>query len=139
MKPFLYRQRAPLIDPDSVIEEEALNIIRGLNAAERAKFAQKLARWAEQCFESAVLMNPELGKAKPAPKVPRAFFLVNLAQWEKDDMQRMARECGLELRGVLRWAFGHVHQELKDMHRITKLTGLSPTEHWPLRDGNPNN
>jgi hypothetical protein len=139
MKARFYYSQPATIDPNSVIDDEALNFIRDLNAVERAKFAQKLAMWAEQCFQSAVLMNPRLGKTKPVPKVPKAFFLVNLPQWEKDEMRRMARECGVQLRSVFRWAVSDVREHLKEMHRITKLTGLSLIQSYPLREGNPKN
>jgi hypothetical protein len=68
-------------------------------------------------------MNRQTGAA--TPKIPKGFVLVNLSENEQEEMRRLARECGAELRGVLRCALINVRFQLKQMVEQKKKAGLN--------------
>lgn len=59
-----------------------------------------------------------------APKIPKGYVMVNLTAWQQKEIQAMAREMRLELRGVLRGALVDMHSRLKEFVRIKRMTGL---------------
>lgn len=60
-----------------------------------------------------------------AAKIPKGLVMVNLSTWEQKEMRKLARECGLELRCVLRNALCHVFTELREQSRVKRLTGFN--------------
>jgi len=136
-------QCAPLakVDHNDVLEDEVREICGDLSAKERLEVAEKFARWADQLFESAAQMNPDLAKSysAPVPKVPRGFFLVNLAKWQENDLRKLARDCGVELRGALGWAITTVKINLRERVKLAKLLGVHPNECWRLTETNEKN
>jgi hypothetical protein len=124
---------------DSVLEPELRELCGELTAIERAKTAEKFMRWADQLTRSAVLMDRDLVTRVPQPAVPRGFFLVNLAKWQREKLQRLARATGVDLRAVLNWALTKTRIELEERIRIAELAGVHPRECWKLIAGNNRN
>lgn len=130
----------PNVPPaDAVLEPELRELVFDLDAAQRAKTAEKFMRWADQLTQSVIVTNPDLIVLAPPPKVPRGFVLVNLAQWQQDEFRQLARECGVNLRDVLRWAIIHTRCKLKERIKLAETLGVHPRECWQFRMDEPNN
>lgn len=122
--------KANVSSADAVLEPELRELVFDQDAAQRAKSAEKFMRWADQLTESVIIIDPDLVVMVPPPKVSRGFVKVQLAQWAQDDLRDAARECGLDLRAVLRWAFFRVRQDLDEKIKLAKELGIHPKDCW---------
>ena len=126
-------------DYNLVLEDDLRDICGDMSVAQRCKAARKFQRWAEQLVESAKQMDPKLAVPQPSRKVPRGFFLVNLAKWRQDDLRKLARECGVPLRNVIEWALRQTQMELQEKLKVAQLTGVKPYLCWRFIEGNASN
>jgi len=102
---------------NSQLEPELLEIAAAWSAKKRLAVAKKFLRWSSQLKASTPGENR-------APKIPRGYVLVNLSSWEQKDMRNLARECGYDLRSVLRWALNDIRSLLKAKVDIKQKTGM---------------
>ena len=125
--------------PRAVLEPELRELCDGLDAIQRCQTAEKFMRWANQLSESAMVMKPGIIPLVPPPKVSRGFFLVNLAQWQKDELKVLARDCGVDVRCVIGWAISKTKMQLEEKTRIALLAGIHRSDCWRFIAGNPKN
>ena len=53
------------------------------------------------------------------PKIPRGFIMVNLSAREQKELRSLARQNGMDLRGLIRYAIGsQVRHELETAARV---------------------
>ena len=122
--------KAAVKKADAVLEPELRELCDQLNGAQRRKTAEKFARWANQLVESVMVMEPGAIPLLPPPKVPRGFFLVNLPRSDQKELRALAREAGVPLNVVIRWAITRTRMELKERQRAARLLGVRPNECW---------
>jgi hypothetical protein len=128
-------------DHNAVLEDELREVAADFSAKKRLEMSETLARWADQLFESAMQINPKIVKPLPAPKVPRGFFLVNLAQWQQDDLREIGKQCsnGSSLQSLISWGITKVKVDLRERLKFAKLMGVKPQECWRFIDGRAEN
>ncbi|MBE0544005.1 MAG: hypothetical protein IH623_21895 [Verrucomicrobia bacterium] len=124
---------------DAVIEPELRELCGELTAAERMKTAEKFLRWVDQLTHSVSISNPGLLKVLPPPKVPRGFFLLNLAKDMQDRLRQAAHECGCVPRDVLYAAATSAVWELEEKVRVARLAGMRARDCWELGVGSDRN
>lgn len=78
-------------------------------------------------------------KQQSRPKVPRGFFMVNLAKWEQDRLRALCREFGMELRTFLRYAIKSHELDLKEKLKIARELRIDPRETFTLLQGSEKN
>ena len=119
-----------LIDPNALLEDELRIVAAHWSAEKRLEMSATLARWAEQLFESAAQMNPDLAKshAAPVPKIPRGFFLINLSKSDEADLRSLAAELGYELRGIIKYGIAAEKWRLREKVKLVRLFGVNPFE-----------
>lgn len=124
---------------DAVLEPELRELCGELSPEQRMKTAEKFLRWVDQLTHSVSITNPGLVKVLPPPKVPRGFFLVNLAKWMQDRLRQAAYECGCVPRDVITLAVRGAVWELEEKVRVARLAGVSPRDCWGLAEGSDRN
>ncbi len=92
-------------------------------AAQRADIS--LAEFFEQAIADKIT---QLETGKLAPKIPRGFFMINLSEWEKKELRKLSRECGIELRNSLKRTLHNTQADLRCWARVKRLTGKNPFE-----------
>jgi tRNA(Phe) wybutosine-synthesizing methylase Tyw3 len=128
-----------LLSRNEFLETELKEVAADWSVEKRLNMSRKLARWAEQLFESAVLINPALSELYSPPDVPRGFFLVNLAKWQQNNLQKLARECGVNLRSAISWAITRTRIDLEARKKLSQLTGMKIWQCGRLMESNPRN
>ena len=126
------RSPATVDHATEVLEPELCNICRDLTAAQRMDMAETLQRWVNQLASSVAIADPRLLKLLPPPKVSRGFFLVNISQWQQDNLRALGRACGVPLRGMMDWAVRRVAADLRERIRLAKLLGVNPKARVPM-------
>ncbi|HTD67119.1 MAG TPA: hypothetical protein VK846_11380 [Candidatus Limnocylindria bacterium] len=126
--PTVARPVEQLPEHDAVLEPKLRARCSATDAKARARLAEQLMQWAEQLRESVALMDLRLAAEMPTPKVPRGFFLVNMAQWRREKIEALAKECGYEMRAVIGWAVTKTWMELEDQIRVAQLMGVHPQD-----------
>jgi hypothetical protein len=131
--------KTPVEQRDAVLEPELRELCCETDAIQRAKLAQKFMRWADQLTDSVAVTDPELIPMVPPPKVPRGFFLINLALWRREKIEALAKECGYDLRSVIGWAITQTREKLESQRDLARLLGVHPQDCRRLTYGNPKN
>ena len=108
---------------DAAMEPELRELCDHLNARDRVKAAKKFQRWVDQLTKSAIIMEPGLVPLIPPPKVPRGFFLVNLASYRRKEMQALARSQGVTVPMMMQWAMSSIENEMKERARVAEMSG----------------
>jgi hypothetical protein len=124
---------------DAVLEPELRELCGELTPKQRMMTAEKFLRWVNQLTSSVQISNPELVKPLPPPKVPRGFFLVNCSEGQQEEMRRLARKCGDDLRGLINWAMIVVQCSLRERIRVAELAGVNPRVCLGLAAGSDQN
>lgn len=124
---------------DVGLEPELLELCSGMRAGDRAKTAEKFMRWVNQLTQSVGVLDPDLVPLVEPPQVPRGFFLLNLANWQQNQLRRLARECKVPLRSVLNWGIAHAQTMLESKIKVARLLGVAPSKCWTLTTGDERN
>ncbi len=66
---------------------------------------------------------------EPRVAMPKAFFLVNLPKWQKDELAKDAKASGSCLRSAMTWALHNMMVTMREQAQLARLTGItSPSE-----------
>ena len=126
------------VEANDFLEDELREVAANWDVDKRMDLSKTFARWADQLYESAMIMNPQI-KLPEAPKIPRGFFLVNLAKWREKELRKLAKENEVPLRGIIRWAINKASFELKERLDFSKLAGVKVSECWRFINGKQEN
>ncbi len=126
-------------DANTVLEPELLAQAAEMSARERVGRAVMFQRWADQLIKSAMLMEPNSVPVLPEPKVPRGFFLVNLAGYRRKELHALARRCGVTVPMILQWAINATEIELCERAALVEMTGICRYDCYKFLGGNPRN
>ena len=115
--------------PNESLDPKLLKLVHSLGAKDRLRLANLYARRADQLILSVRKMAPSLvDDFKPPVAMPKAFFLVNLPKWQKDELARDAKASGWSLRDAMTWGMRDVMQKMRDNARLARLTGIKSPE-----------
>ena len=89
----------------------------------RSKYAMKINN---RKTSQAVAQKNHLVEA--APKIPKGFVMINLDAHSQQELRNLAKECGYELRNVLRWALFDIRQRLEEELKLRRRTGMNQAE-----------
>lgn len=76
--------------------------------------------------------NPAQPGASSAPKIPKGFVLVRLDKWSQEELRRLARESGLDLRDAIRFALTQVREDLKKAADFKRKSGTTLGEYHQI-------
>jgi hypothetical protein len=73
------------------------------------------------------------------PKIPKGFFLVNIAACEQKELRAIMRPFGIPLRSAINWAIRSVKSEFLDKLQTARHLGIDPRACMKLVAGSERN